>query len=224
MCSLKTLTHPVVRDIAYRYFYPRFHDEKNSSFFRLPALGYCAGGRFLRQEQRNLKEKMKKTLTGGGRKLGVFGSRTLFDDRVRVELYGYLNEHPNVCAIVTSAEPAGVCEIAQRVAKDAVYLLEAHFLNPHRAKGAFEARSEKIIASADEFLLIHDGVSHGTANELEQVKQSGKPYKYIVLTPSQDCYSNEGFNIGDRLMNMSRRIDGAAAAAATGRELSVADI
>ena len=165
----------------------------------------------------------KKPTEGRGIKLGVFGSRTLFDDRVRVELYAYLAERPNVCAIVTSAEPAGVCEIAQRVAKDAVYCLEAHFLNPHRAKGAFEARSEKIIAASDELVLIHDGKSQGTANELEQVKRSGKPYRYIVLTPSQEGYSNEGFNIGDRLMSMNRRMDGSGGGSGV-KELRAADI
>lgn len=121
-------------------------------------------------------------------KLAVFGSRTLNDDRVKMLI---LEE---VCAckadtIVTAQEPLGVCTVAQRVAKEITnatdkgehLTLELHFLNWRNRLGAFHQRSEEVIDSADKVLLIHDGKSKGTSNELEQVKKSGKPYRYEIL-------------------------------------------
>jgi hypothetical protein len=37
---------------------------------------------------------------------------------------------------------------------------------------------------ADFVLLIHDGLSKGTANEFEEVRKAKKPHKYIVMNPT----------------------------------------
>jgi hypothetical protein len=130
-------------------------------------------------------------------KVGIFGSRSLFDEMVRIEINEYLHKNPHIAVIVTCQEPRGVSEVAQRVARDTLYQLEVHFLNPHKARGAFHERAKRIVESADEFLIIHDGVSKGTANELEIVKKSGKKYKYVVLDKSKMYDYDTGFNITD---------------------------
>jgi hypothetical protein len=38
-----------------------------------------------------------------------------------------------------------------------------------------------VIKASDTVLLIHDGESYGTRNELERTKKFGKPFRYEVL-------------------------------------------
>ncbi|MDR2627205.1 MAG: hypothetical protein LBC40_04140 [Dysgonamonadaceae bacterium] len=134
---------------------------------------------------------------GKAGKLGIFGSRSLFDENVRLAIYDYLSKNSHINTIVTCQEPRGVSEVAQRIARDTLYRLEVHFLNPHRGRGAFHERALRIIESADEFLVIHDGVSKGTANELELLKKSGKKHEYIVFDKSKVYDYSTEFNITD---------------------------
>jgi uncharacterized protein VirK/YbjX len=60
-------------------------------------------------------------------KLAVFGSRTLTDSRVEVEIADFLNEHPEYDTIVTTQEPRGVCEVTQFYCKKNAIPLELHF-------------------------------------------------------------------------------------------------
>lgn len=113
-------------------------------------------------------------------KLGIFGSRTLKDDRVKMLIYEEL-ERTGADTIVTTQEPLGVCTVAQQMAKELCLVLELHFLNFRYKAGAYEHRSDAVIKASDTVLLIHDGVSHGTRNELERVKKFKKPYRYEVL-------------------------------------------
>jgi hypothetical protein len=115
-------------------------------------------------------------------KLAVFGSRVIKDNRVELEISQFINDNPEFDTIITAQEPKGVCSIAQLYAKKNSMILELHFLNIKKfARGAFSHRSADIIGSADHVLLIHDGKSKGTSNELAQVKKAGKPYTYVVL-------------------------------------------
>jgi len=117
-----------------------------------------------------------------GKKLAVFGSRTITDDRVEDEISEFMHANPEYNTIVTSQEPKGACTVAQAYAKQMGYVLELHFLDRGKyARGAWWHRSEHIIASADFVLLIHDGISKGTKNELVQTIKNKKPYKYLVL-------------------------------------------
>jgi hypothetical protein len=75
--------------------------------------------------------------------------------------------------------------------------LEVHFLNPHKGRGAFHCRALEIIKSCDEFLIIHDGESKGTAHELELVKDNGKKYVYVSFPKSMHYDVNTGYNITD---------------------------
>lgn len=125
--------------------------------------------------------------------VAVFGSRTLHDDRVRIVIMEALHRF-QATKIVTAQEPVGVCEVGQRVAKELAIPLEVHFLNFRYLRGAFDKRSRAIVRASDCFIVVHDGVSHGTANELKLVKASKKPFAYEVLVPLPGN-RNVGFNI-----------------------------
>jgi hypothetical protein len=138
--------------------------------------------------------RVKKGNTTGDKViLGVFGSRSLKDERVKIILLEAIEKwQPGY--ISTCQEPQGVSEVAQRVAKDMGIPLILHFLNFRYLRGAFEHRAKEIIRESTHFVCIHDGVSQGTANEVKMVKKTGKPYIYEVLenTPYE---RSVGFNV-----------------------------
>jgi hypothetical protein len=104
--------------------------------------------------------------------------------------------HPDFDVLVTTQEPKGVCALAQVYAKENAIPLELHFLNIKRyARGAFEHRSDEVIKSVDFILLIHDGESQGTKNELARVKKFNKPYKYVKLDKSTELEREENSDI-----------------------------
>ena len=125
--------------------------------------------------------------------VGVFGSRTLKDERIKTIILEKIKEL-NVTKIVTCQEPQGVSEVAQRISKDYGYPLQLHFLNMQYLRGAFEQRSKEIIAESDCFIILHDGKSKGTANEKKLVEKSGKPFHYEIIEPTKYDRS-VGFNI-----------------------------
>jgi hypothetical protein len=125
--------------------------------------------------------------------LGIFGSRTLYDERVEITILEKINSG-GFTGVATCQEPQGVSEVAQKVCKKFGFPLTLHFLNMRYLRGAFEQRSKEIVKTCDEFLIIHDGVSRGTANEKVLVEKSEKPFDYIVLEKSKHSRS-VGFNI-----------------------------
>lgn len=144
-------------------------------------------------------------------KLGVFGSRTICDVRAALIIAETIQTLNNVTTIVTTQEPRGVCEAAQRFAKEQHLILELHFLNFAYAGGAFEHRSDNVIKSADYLLLIHDGTSSGTANELERTKKYCKPYRYEVIAPTNMALDRDiGFNIKNDLHHVVAPLTGNA--------------
>lgn len=111
-------------------------------------------------------------------RLAVFGSRSLKDDRVTEIIHRHVVEL-NARMIVTAAEPAGVCQLAQKYARDHKVPLLVHFLQADKyARGMWEHRSDHVIADSDIVLLVHDGVSHGTHNEMQRTIKFEKPYIY----------------------------------------------
>ena len=126
-------------------------------------------------------------------KIGIFGSRSLRDERVKTIILEKIKEL-NATKILTCQEPQGVSEVAQRVCKDYGYPLQLHFLNMQYLRGAFEQRSKEIIAESDYFIIIHDGESKGTANEKKLVEKSKKPFHYEVLKVSNYTRS-VGFDV-----------------------------
>jgi hypothetical protein len=123
--------------------------------------------------------------------LGIFGSRSLSDDRVKVLILEALN-HGGYTKIISCLEPGGVSAVAREVAAQFGYPLQTHCLNLRYLRGAFEQRSMEVIALADAFLIIHDGKSKGTINEKILCEQSGKPIQYELLAPSP-FKSSSGF-------------------------------
>jgi hypothetical protein len=125
-------------------------------------------------------------------KVGVFGSRTLNDERIRMILLEKFKEL-QATLIVTCQEPQGVSKVAQRICKDLGFPLQLHFRNMQYKMGAFEQRSREVIAEADYFLILHDGKSKGTLNEKKMVEESGKPFFYAIVEPVEydfSVYSN----------------------------------
>lgn len=118
-------------------------------------------------------------------KVGIFGSRSLSDKRVNKIIERELDKL-NATAIITTAEPKGVCQVAQKVAKEYAYPLNLHFINPQYLAGAFEQRCKEVIEASDFIIFIHDGKSKGTINELNLYKKTGKPYHYEVLEVLED--------------------------------------
>ncbi|MEI7673940.1 MAG: hypothetical protein WCK00_17680 [Deltaproteobacteria bacterium] len=112
--------------------------------------------------------------------IGVFGSRSLRDERVKIILLEAIEKF-KPAHISTCQEPQGVSEVAQRVAKELGIPLILHFLNFRYLRGAFEHRAREIVKESTHFVIIHDGVSVGTANELKMVKKTGRPHVYEVL-------------------------------------------
>ena len=127
------------------------------------------------------------------KRLGVFGSRTLRDERVEILILEKLRDG-RFDMLVTCQEPQGVSEVAQRVGKKYGFPLELHFLNMKYLRGAFEQRSKEVVSICDEFLIVHDGLSKGTANEKILVEKSGKPFQYEVIKPTPFDRS-VGFNV-----------------------------
>lgn len=125
--------------------------------------------------------------------IGVFGSRSLKDERVKIILLEAIEKWPPAY-LSTCQEPQGVSEVCQRVAKEKGIPLIVHFLNFRYLRGAFERRAKEIIIEATHYVVVHDGKSVGTANELKMVEKTGKPYIYEILedTPYE---RSVGFNV-----------------------------
>jgi hypothetical protein len=119
-----------------------------------------------------------------GMKLCIFGSRTLYDERVKILiLETILKFNPEL--IITSAEPEGVCQMGRDIAKERAIPLKLHFLNFKYLRGAFEHRSIDILKEVDFVLFIHDGKSKGTLNEKKLADKMKIPYQYEVLEVQQ---------------------------------------
>ena len=133
--------------------------------------------------------------------LGIFGSRSLGDDRVKTLILEALRRG-NFTKLIVCLEPAGVSAVARSIASEFGFPLQLHCLNLKYLRGAFQQRSMEVIALSDEFLIIHDGKSKGTINEKVLCEKSGKPIQYEILEPCKnvDAESLELFNEIDQLL------------------------
>lgn len=117
--------------------------------------------------------------------LGVHGTRDLYDDRVRLILLDLIKKY-NINKIVTHAEPHGVCEIARKLAQEEGLILELHHLNIKKSGGMFYHRSLGVIKNSDYSVVIHDGVSKGTSNEMKLLQKLNKSFEYYKLEKADD--------------------------------------
>ena len=107
--------------------------------------------------------------------IGFHGSRTLFDERVEIIILEEIKKHEPEY-VVTHGEPGGVCEVVRKVCKKHAIPLILHHLNFKKLRGAFEWRSKAVINDSDWSVLIWDGISKGTTNELKLIQKANKPY------------------------------------------------
>jgi hypothetical protein len=134
-------------------------------------------------------------------KLAFQGSRSLKkkEEEVLKIIDIEMNKY-NPEMVITSGEPDGVCRLAQLYCKRNGITLKLYHLNCKKyAKGAFRNRSISIIKEADHIIIIHDGKSKGTRNELDLIKRFGKPFTYYLIEiPKYNTVIDiEQYNIGE---------------------------
>lgn len=114
------------------------------------------------------------------KRLAICGSRTCNDERVRDLIYQEIEKH-NPELIVTHGEPEGVCTITQTIARELGLPLKVHFLQLKKAAGKFHHRTVAVFEDCDFCVFIHDGISTGCNNEIEQAKKMKIPHTYHLL-------------------------------------------
>jgi hypothetical protein len=117
----------------------------------------------------------------------VFGSRSLNDCRVEVELKKFLDKS-FYKYIITALDPNGVCERVKRYAKSCrhgIVLIQVG-LDSKRANGMHEWRSKEALKIADHMLVLWDGKSKGTEGEIKMAKKMNVPTTIIRLNPIID--------------------------------------
>lgn len=122
--------------------------------------------------------------------LGFFGTRYFdgddFYNLIAQEVAKHKPEY-----IVTSGETEGVSMLARRYARKEGMPLKLHFLNRVHGQGQFNERSRAIAKEATHLIIIHDGQSTGTANELALVKKLKKQYTYHLVQRKPIKEANE---------------------------------
>lgn len=86
-------------------------------------------------------------------------------------------------AIATAGEPKGVCRAAREYCQENAIPLLLFFIDVHRAGGMYHHRSLALFQYVQTMLFVHDGVSKGTSNEIQQTEELGIPYQYFTLIP-----------------------------------------
>ena len=114
--------------------------------------------------------------------VGIFGSRSLDDDRVTAIIADAI-DRAKPDAVSTAGEPIGVCELARRYCKEHAIPLVLYHIDPGRCGGMYHHRSLALFEHVTSMIFIHDGVSRGTANELQLCEQMNIPYEYYTLQP-----------------------------------------
>lgn len=118
--------------------------------------------------------------------LGFFGTRYLDGDSHYNLIADEVVKH-NPQYIVTSGETEGISMLARRYARKEAIPLKLYFLNRTHGRGQHDQRSRGIVEEATHIILIHDGQSTGTANELALVKKLKKPYTYHLVKPHKEA-------------------------------------
>jgi len=113
-------------------------------------------------------------------RLSFHGSRTLSLKQCKPVVLASFERHlPET--VVTHGEPEGPCRFAQQLARENGIALKLHHLQHWRQKGQFYWRSRSVLEDSEHAIFLHDGISQGTANELQMAKQMGVAYTYFCL-------------------------------------------
>ncbi len=113
-------------------------------------------------------------------RLAIFGSRTLNCDRVIDAIMQAVDRH-KPAVIVTAGEPEGVCSVARDYARIAPFPLMLFFVDERWHAGKYHWRSVAVYQNCDHVVLIHDGTSHGTRNEIKLAAKMNIPHTVITM-------------------------------------------
>lgn len=110
----------------------------------------------------------------------IFGSRDIDIESTKVIIREYI-EKVKPKKIITASDPDGVCNLAQEIAKELCIPLTLHFLDPKRNQGMYHHRSLAATNDCDMVVFFYNGISKGTANEIEVAKELGKRIEIIKV-------------------------------------------
>lgn len=122
-------------------------------------------------------------MTKETRNLLIFGSRDIMYLEAQDYIRWFVEEYKPT-AILTAAEPGGVCEIARDLAQETTIPLKVFYKQAHRASGQYHWRSVMAIKDADFTLFVWDGTSKGTANEIKVAEKLGAKKHIEIICPT----------------------------------------
>lgn len=118
------------------------------------------------------------------RKLLVCGSRTITDKEwvfSQIEQYWYWNLACYKYPVMIEGEAKGVDSIAKEYAIVSEWEIESYAADWKKyGKSAGFIRNEIMVKACDECLILWDGTSKGTANDIDLCKKYNKPYKVLI--------------------------------------------
>ena len=142
----------------------------------------------LSRRQKKYVENIKN-----GVKLGVFGSRSLYNEEVRGILLNVIKQY-KVSAIVTASKIRGVCKLARELAEEKSLLLISVPIDKKKwGKGCYNVRSYLIASISDVIVAVWDGKSRGTKGEIELCKENGFDYGLYIVQQEWEEESFEWF-------------------------------
>ena len=130
-----------------------------------------------------------------GMSLGVFGRRVLNNRKVWKVIEKEIEKY-DIKEIVTAGEIGGVTEIARKVAKQKGIGLKLYFPDRERfARGCYAHRGLMIATTSDRILIVWDGESKGTHNEIELCNKLGIKYELAKIDAIEDSMIDSLENI-----------------------------
>lgn len=122
------------------------------------------------------------------RKLLVCGSRGITDKdwiKSNIETYWYWNLACYKFPVMIEGEAKGVDSIAKEYAQENEWEIESYPADWEKyGKSAGYIRNEIMVKAADEVLILWDGSSKGTKNDIDLCERYNKPYKVLIYNDS----------------------------------------
>lgn len=125
-------------------------------------------------------------------KVAVVGSRSITDEKLVIDFIKECHEWNNHYDKLISGGTSGVDSIAEKFAKD--NKINTTILRPCWEKFGEQApfvRNADIIAKADKCIIIWDGTSEYTENDIELCEQMKKPYYLYNVKTDTKISENE---------------------------------
>ncbi|MEW6096252.1 MAG: hypothetical protein AB1567_06975 [bacterium] len=129
-------------------------------------------------------------------KMIIFGSRTLKDKRIKEILEKEIDGCQDLEEIITGGETAGVSQIGRELARKKAIPLKLFFLNQDRyGRAKYDHRSKEILAEGNYAVVIWNGKSKGTFNELELIKKMKIRYKLYLVEDIELEFIYDNFDL-----------------------------